>query len=255
MDRRAAVALMASTLLAGCGGGGGDGLATNAGDTAGAAPPPAPAPAPVAAPAAAPGPAPAPVPAPPVALSQNIAAWGDSLTPPFANNLQLLFPGRTVFDGGIVGQTSTEIAARETSDTAGHNAWISIFWYGHNNDDQPEQIKADIAKSIAALAPGNTRFIVLAMLNKGQPNELKGTPQYFTTVNMDAELATTYPQNYIDIRSYLISQFDPSNPQDLIDVVNDVLPTSMRFDQIHMNNTGSLLVAQRVAAFIAAKGW
>jgi len=192
---------------------------------------------------------------PPVPLSNNIAVWGDSLTPPFAANLQLLFP-QTVYNGGVASETSTQVAAREIADTERH-AWINVFWFGHNNDDDPARIKTDMASCVDALVPGNSRFVVLSLLNSDIPSELKGTEGYQRIVNLNNDLAAIYPQNYIDIRSYLISHYDPSNPQDVKDFQNDLIPSSLRFpnDVDHLNNTGSVLVARKVQEFINAKGW
>ena len=235
MDRRAAAAGVAVLILGGCGGG--------AGGTAGGG-----------GVIAVPGPAPAPAPASPPA-SPNIAAWGDSLTPPFAANLQVLYPARVVFDGGMAGQTSTEISARQRADTSGRNAWINIFWYGTNNPTQPAQIKADIAASVAALAPGNDRFLVLGVVNKDRPEEIRGGAVYNTIVQLNKDLAAAYPDNYLDIRSYLVNHYNPSVPQDVIDFQNDVMPFSLRHDEGHLNNDGSVLVARRIQEFINAKGW
>jgi hypothetical protein len=41
----------------------------------------------------------------------------------------------------------------------------------------------------------------------------------------------------------------------VIDHQNDVLPTSLRYDEIHLRNEGSIIVAQSVKQFIEAKGW
>jgi lysophospholipase L1-like esterase len=182
-----------------------------------------------------------------------IAAWGDSLTPPFAANLQLLYPQRLVYDGGIAGQSSTEISTRQR--TGGRETWVTIFWMGTNNPTQPSQIKADIAASVAALAPGNDRFIVLAVLNKDRPEELRGGDVYNMIVQLNRDLAATYPGNYLDIRAYLVAQFNPALAQDVVDAQNDVIPSSLRFDEIHLNNDGSVLVARKVKEFLDAKGW
>lgn len=247
MDRRTVIGAGLVLLLDACGGGGSGGA-----PVAGA---PAPSPS-SSAPSPAPSPAPAPTPTPTSAasLSPNIACWGDSLTEFFALNLQLLVPGRTVFDGGYLGQTSTVIANNQVADTTMTN-WISVFWYGHNNDNDPTTIKADIARSIAHLAPGNNRFIVLSLLNKAQPDELKGTPEYETLMQLNADLAALYPDNYLDVRSWLIAHYDPNNWQDVIDVGNDTIPSSLRYDEIHLRNEGSVLVAERVKQFIDDKGW
>lgn len=235
MDRRTAIWAGVAALLNACGGGGG---AADGGT-----------------PGIASGPAPAPAPAPAsVSLSPNIAFWGDSLTPPVALNLQVLVTGRTVFDGGFLGQTSTFISAQQLADTT-MTTWINVFWWGHNNDTQPDTIKADTAASIAHLAPGNRAFVVLSVLNQAKDGELKGQPGYFTILQLNADLAALYPANYLDVRSLLVASYDPNNPQDVMDHQNDVLPSSLRYDEIHMRNEGSVIVAQAVKQFIDAKGW
>lgn len=247
MDRRTAIWVGMAALLNACGGGGAGGATSTAAPPA--PPPPAP-PAPAPAPAAMAPPPPAPA----AVLSSNIAFWGDSLTPPVALNLQVLVPGRTVFDGGFPGQTSTFISTQQLADTT-MTSWISVFWWGHNNDTEPATIKADTAASIAHLAPGNHRFIVLSVLNQGKDGELKGQPGYATIVQLNADLAALYPDNYLDVRSLLVASYDPNNPQDVIDHQNDVLPSSLRYDEIHMRNEGSVIVAKAVKQFIDAKGW
>ena len=57
------------------------------------------------------------------------------------------------------------------------------------------------------------------------------------------------------MRDFLVNQYDRSNAQDVQDFQNDVVPSSLRFDEIHLNNQGSVLVATRIRDFIDAKGW
>jgi lysophospholipase L1-like esterase len=249
---------MASVMLGGCGGGSDysvGGQAATAPDmppapTPAAPPPPSPV-APVPPPPATPAPAPAPV------LASDIATWGDSLTVFFAVNLQLLYPNRAIYNGGVGGETSTQIATRQLADASvsGHNSWINVFWYGHNNDMASAQIKADIAASVAALVRGNGRFIVLSLINKATPNESRGAPGYASIMQLNSDLAALYPQNYLDVRKALVDQYNPAIPQEVMDFQNDVVPTSFRFDEIHLQNIGSVLVAKKVQEFVNAKGW
>ena len=242
MDRRQAmvlgsalgVSLGAAALLGACGGGGGGGSASSDASS----------PSPVTNPGT-------PTASPP--LSSNIACWGDSLTPAFALNLQVLVPSRTVFDGGFLGQTSAFILQQQLADTS-MTTWINVLWMGHNNITDPAGIKSDIAAAIAHLAPGSRRFIVLSLLNNAYTAP-KGTDAYVRDLKLDADLAALYPDNYIDVRSMLVAAYDPNNPQDVIDFQNDVVPSSLRYDDIHLRNEASVLVAQRVKQFIDAKGW
>lgn len=200
--------------------------------------------------AAAPAPSPAAVRL--NSLSPNIACWGDSITDLYWSSLQQVYPGRQVYNGGIVGQTSMQIAARQTADT-GHKTWISVLWYGHNNYGK-DQVKADIAASIAALAPGNEAFIILSMLNWAQSG-YRGTQEYADTLRVNSELAALYPDHYIDMRAYLVGLYDPGSAQDVQDHQNDVPPSSLRFDGIHLNDAGCRAVAQKLREFIDARGW
>jgi hypothetical protein len=187
-------------------------------------------------------------------MSSNIAVWGDSMTPPVVANLQFLMPDRVVFDGSQIAQTSTVVAQRMIADGA-HRDWILVIWCGHNNDTDPAQIKADIASMIGDLVPGNDRFIVLSLLNQAIPSEIKGGSNYGTIIQLDAELAALYPNNYIDVRTALIHHDDPSSAQDMQDLANDVVPTSLRYDEIHLRQEGSSFVAGILRDFIRGKGW
>ncbi|MGZ5179330.1 MAG: SGNH/GDSL hydrolase family protein [Ramlibacter sp.] len=248
MDRRAVIGWMGAVLLSGCGGGGGGGDA--------------PVPAPVPAPAAGTGTAAAPV-AAGVPLSSNIALWGDSLTWGYAPLLQVLEGSRTVYNGGVIGETSMQIADRQTADTE-HRDWITVFWYGHNNlkdpalidlQRDPAQIKADLARSVATLAPGNNRFLVLSVVNQDKDGERRGEPVYQAILQLNAELAATYPNNYFDIRSWMVSQYDPTSAGDVADFQADLPPRSMRFDEIHLTLDGYTRLARKMKDVLDARGW
>lgn len=182
----------------------------------------------------------------------NIAVWGDSMVPPLAANLQVLVPERTVFDGAGIGENSTQVSARQMADTA-RRGWVSVFWMGHNNVLQPQQTKADLAASIASL--GHDRFVILSMVNEDTPAGRRGGIEYNTIVQLNSELAALYLNNFLDVRNPLVALYDPSQPQDVIDHGNDVPPSSVRYDEIHLRNAGSVLVATLVRNFIVGHGW
>lgn len=268
--------------------------------------------------------------------TSEIAVWGDSTTSGIGSNPGMSYPeqlqsltGRVVFNGGVSGQTSDQIAAREGGspalltlpnntlpasgsvvvsdqstfpvsadgpgpiagslggvhgtlsyqasstprlvftrdstgtavaipaqtaflpDTFGRESQINVFWMGQNNFYEPSQVKNDIANSIGFLS--TEKFIVLSILNA--ESEGIGTPAYNAIIQLNTELAQAYPNNYIDIRKILIDAYDPANPQDVRDFNNDTPPASLRNDNEHLNDAGYRIVAQQVAAFIAAKNW
>jgi lysophospholipase L1-like esterase len=182
--------------------------------------------------------------------TRNVACWGDSITNLYAPHLQQLFPDRQVFNGGVSGETSMQINARVQADTA-HRDCVSIFWYGHNNWNK-EQVIADITASIATLQP-NTPFVVLSLLTWAP--EVAGTDAYNAVLQVNAALAAKYPDNYFDMRSYLVSLYNPNNAQDLADHASDITPSSLRFDTIHPNDAGCNAIAAKLREFILAKGW
>jgi lysophospholipase L1-like esterase len=238
MDRRVVLGWLGATLLTGCGGGGGGGAPVS---TAGAS---------------------APL-ASNVALSSNIALWGDSLTAGYGPQLQTLVGSRPVFNGGVTGETSMQIADRQVADSA-HRDWVAVFWYGQNNlkdpatidlQRDPAQVKADLARSVAALAPGNTHFLVLSVVNQDIPGERRGEPVYQAILQLNAELAAAYPNNYFDIRSWLVNQYDPSNPDDVASFQADLPARSLRWDEVHLTLDGYIAVAKKVQELIAARGW
>ena len=159
-----------------------------------------------------------------------------------------------MFDGSGIAESSTQVAARAIADTARHH-WVTVLWFGHNNITDPARIKADIASAIAALTPGNTHFVVVSLDNEATPRGIKGGADYPVVMQLNADLAAQYPGNFLDVRSALIRHYDPRNAQDVQDVANDVVPSSLRYDEIHFRQEGSSLAASLIRDFILAHGW
>jgi hypothetical protein len=187
-------------------------------------------------------------------LSSNIAAWGDSLTRAYAPKLALAYPARTVFNGGVGGESSAQIRVRMVADTE-KATWIAVLWYGRNNWQQQAAILRDLALSVESLAAGNERFVVMSVLNGNTPAQRSGGVDYNKFMLLNEAIAAAYPNNYLDIRSYLVSMYDPTKPQDVIDHSYDVVPSSLRTDVVHLTSAGYQLVANRVKQFIDTKGW
>jgi lysophospholipase L1-like esterase len=187
-----------------------------------------------------------------------IAMWGDSLIEPVAIAMDQLVPERDVYNGGVGGETSQQIAARQAADFSQRGA-VNVFWYGHNNmrvdfRTAPAQIKADLAASIARLDPGNDRYVVLSVVNNATEGRA-GTAEYDTIMQLNRELAATYPNNFLDIRRFMVEQYDPNNPDQVADRALDLPSTSLRFDEIHLTGYGADIVARRIKNYLDVKGW
>lgn len=188
----------------------------------------------------------------PLVLANNIAVWGDSLTAGLSlltgTNALESKTGHSVFWAGVGGEGSSGIYIRLAADTNRY-ANYSVLWAGAN--DIPT-FAADTTNNITNMVFRLTspkRFMVLSLLNN--TNWFRGTANYGIVTNINAYLAGMYPAHYLDIRSMLVAAFDAGNPQDVVDNANDVPPSSLRADQIHLNTAGYAFVSQAIANFIA----
>ena len=180
-----------------------------------------------------------------------VACWGDSLTQGDQDSTGVTYPGVLqqllgvpVYNGGIDGQVSQLIAARMLAATNMYG-YTDVFWAGADDLKQPADPKAQVLSNIAsmvnALTSSPKRYLVLSVPNPDGIWGVKGTQTYNRTMELNSALAATYPNNYFDIRSYLVSQYDPTNPLDVLDHENDVWPASLRAH----NLTGTLAAAIR----------
>lgn len=190
-------------------------------------------------------------------------AWGDSLTYgtgaaglPYPSRLSALLGGTAVWNLGVAGEDSGEIATRAEAATS--RAWCSqIVWAGRN-DYPPNRfgVPANVARILAAGSTG--RYIILGVIS-GQ-GEVTGQAGHTDIVACNVILAATYGVRYLDIRAYLISDgladagITPT-AQDLTDIAGDTVPVSLRSDSIHLSPSGYTVVAAQVHAKMQALGW
>ncbi|WP_174300517.1 Ig-like domain-containing protein [Caulobacter sp. S45] len=191
---------------------------------------------------------------------REIVTWGDSLTAGNGAGQGNQYPSilaadfnydRAVLNEGKGGDTSTEIVNRLVAATSLLNDTV-VIWAGRNNNADPTTVMADIARAVSALG-SNTHYVILSILNADAPNEAKGGSGYEDIVNLNSQLASTYPGHYLDVRSILVSDYDPSSPTDVVDHNNDVVPTSLRVNDGHLNAAGNAIVASALHDLITSK--
>ena len=169
---------------------------------------------------------------------EPVACWGDSLTQGNQDLTGVSYPGALqqllgvpVYNEGIDGQTSTQIATRMLAATNMYSD-TDVFWAGRNDykqlTDPESQILSNIASMVNALTSSPKRYVVLSVPNSDGIWDLKGTWDYNRIMALNSALAAAYPNHYLDIRSYLVSQYDPLQPLDVFDHENDVWPASLR---------------------------
>ena len=175
--------------------------------------------------------------------SSSIAAWGDSFTIGTGGG-GTTYPGIfqsdsgvAVYNGGVSGETSTQIATRMLAATDKYT-WPVIIWAGRNNYSSQSTVLADIASMVAALRTDN--YLVLGILNNS--TETTGLSSYNSIIALNSALSSTYGSHYVDVRTYLVSQYNAGIPQDVTDHNNDVVPSSLRSDTLHLNAAGYTLL-------------
>lgn len=174
-----------------------------------------------------------------------IYGWGDSLTEgsggtPYPTTLQSLTTF-TVTNKGVGGDTSTQIKTRFLAEPANFGKSV-IIWAGRNNYTDPTTVKADIASMVASL--GHTRYLIVSVLNGdfGTYERIGGAGYIFIT-QLNADLKALYGDKYVEVREFLVSQHNQT-AQDLLDFADDIPPTSLRSDAIHLNSAGYTKVAE-----------
>ena len=131
---------------------------------------------------------------------------------------------------------------------------------GRNNLSDPVRLQSDVAAAIKSL--GSDKYIVLTILNGDfSGTEARGAPGYKTIMDLNRLFMFRYPGHVVDIRSFLVSLYDPSDPQDVLDHASDIPPSSLRahwsggIDRLHLSPEANVRVAQRVAQSIRERGW
>lgn len=190
-----------------------------------------------------------------ISSSQTVVGWGDSLTGGMGNPdgwpaQFAALSGVTTISMGVGGETSSQIATRFFATPSLFNAF-TVIWAGRNNAGDPQTVESDIAGMVHALTTPN--YLVLGVTNANFPGENIGEAGYLKITGLNSDLATSYGSKFIDIRKILVASYNPLLTQDIIDFGNDMIPTSLRGDSVHLNATGNAIVANVIyGAYTAA---
>lgn len=130
----------------------------------------------------------------------------------------------------------------------GMRGYVNILWTGANNPDSPAATARDMQSMVDWLT-GDERYLVIS---NTYPNPKGGA--------INTLLAAAHPDNYLDLRSYLINEaladagITPTGT-DLTDISAGNVPTSLRIDSLHFTQTAYNLIGQFIAAEIEDRGW
>jgi lysophospholipase L1-like esterase len=168
-------------------------------------------------------------------------------------------PRAWVYNGGVAGETSSEIEARMLA-AINLKADVAVIWAGRNDlkYDEPTSnwdvpgLLQNIADMVAfaqdngmdyRVLPVNNYYYTTGPVDEGNSN-VNG--HYGIIVETVAEtLAATYGNKFVDVRSALIAGGDPVT--DAADIVADRIPQSLICDGLsHLTGAGNQIVAQAV---------
>lgn len=149
----------------------------------------------------------------------------------------------TVNNLGISGETSTQIATRFLAANKIFRDCTEVIWVGRNNPNTAATVIADIESIRKSLT--HKRFVVLSVINSATETAGSGST-YTNIIALNAALAAQYPDNYIDVRTALVTASGGAN---------DAINASWTLDNLHLLDVGYTLVSQLVSAFLKAKKW
>jgi lysophospholipase L1-like esterase len=175
------------------------------------------------------------------------------------------YEGTLSVSGGVYSFTRTTAGASVpvpspatiTANLQGRDEWIHIIRLGQNDGYDQTQVMPALAAIVNNLKSLNIRYLIIS--ETGKSTEILGSAAHTTMLNCNAAMQSAYPNEYVELRNYLVSQYNPTIPQDVTDHSNDVIPSSLRVDDTHNNNAGYDLTEQYIATIspnsLAAKGW
>lgn len=171
--------------------------------------------------------------------------WGDSLTV----NVDSAVDAQTsykIYNGGVGGEDSAEIKTRFLAASPERRREKVLIWVGTNG--VYASVVADVAAMVAALDHDN--YLIFPPMNGDYASHRIGGADHDTIVGIGTSLAAVYGDKYFDIRGYLVSLYDPGVPQDVIDFADDIVPSSLRVDNIHLTAAANNLVAAKICTLL-----
>lgn len=125
-----------------------------------------------------------------------------------------------------------------TDDALAYKDRTALIWAGRNNfSPDPEIVKSDIAAMIDYL--GHDRYLIGAILTSAND----GIDAVSAIQGLNADLAAIYGRRFVDHYKNLRDHGDGS-AQDDADIAAGHIPSSLRFDAVHLNDDGYAIVAQ-----------
>lgn len=132
------------------------------------------------------------------------------------------------------------------------------IWVGRNNIDNGADVLRDIDVIVASLDRKNSRFLIFSVTNS--QHEPSGSTGYEQIAAINAAVEAKYPNNYLDVRRYLIDHglaqagLVPT-ADDLAAIAEDRVPPQLHRDVIHFTDTAQQVIGHYATVVMLAKRW
>jgi lysophospholipase L1-like esterase len=109
------------------------------------------------------------------------------------------------------------------------SGFVPIFWEGENDSrNTAASIQATVSNVSAQVTWAHSAsYLVMGVINTHLGGQAKGQSGYQGFITLNDLFAQTFPNNFVDIRSVLVSNYDPTNAIDVTDYNDDLPPTSL----------------------------
>jgi len=183
----------------------------------------------------------------------KVTLWGDSIT------YGLLTSDDTVFNGanyvvdnrGVGGYNSTQI---KTLFNLATSTWTTrtVIWSGHNDVASAvpnATVMSNIASMVSSLESVGNSYPIIVELIRGDYGAAT-TTQGIQYAELNSLLEATYGDRFLPVLDVLQANNNGS-AEDLYNVnVQDIVPKSLRTDDIHLNSAGELIVNNLILDYL-----
>lgn len=189
------------------------------------------------------------------APANALACYGDSLTAGtgsssptggWVSQLRIAEAGRMVGNYGIGGETSTQIIDRFVADKVRSKYWNSVLWIGRNDvgvaSDLTATVMGQLARAMALRASG-VKTVICTIIPASTESDSSSLGIAIAACN--TAIKNTYgnktAQGIAICDTYAVLTTDPGH----------LVPSSWRYDTVHLNDTGYTQVQTAISAALA----
>ena len=171
----------------------------------------------------------------------SIAAWGDSLTnTDWMQYCSQYFRSAPYYNGGVGGESSTQIKTRMLADPIKTNYGVTVIWAGRNNITDETTILSDIASMVGSLP--NDRFLVCTVTNS--TSEVSGSANYNHAISINNSLLNSYGKRCVDARKLYC-----------VGTSGDIPRPEYTSDGVHPTPVFKAILANEISNAIKLNGW